>query len=682
MKKYSILMGALVVLSALVSCQKEAEVTVPEDNTVAKVPFVLKAQVPETKTTIDADTWQVAWENGDIVYAVTLDEEWGKPYSQDDPQIESIAEFVCADNAFTTTSTISDGEHTFNFLYTANASQKSFHRGAATSYSLYSGQSMDAAAPTAALKINDALAGQATVVTPANFVQVPMNHLFTLMKVTLKNKTANEVTVTKFEMKAADATLAGVFNVTFGETPSISLKSGGKDNITVDITNGTVAADGELPVYFVIAPLSNYSGEVSFTVFDDEGNTYTKTNTVSGVTFNAGEYNTATCSFKNADAVECVTLDWTYPESGAATSAGLNAIPGVTTSGLGGDYGTNQSPYCIKLDNTGDYIQVRTDQAIGSVSVKYKMIGGGNSSTLEIYESANGTTWTDVEDLSISGAQNSTGVLTTTATFDEASRFVKINFVKGSNIGLGGITILKKGAVSTYAVNIASDIENGTVTADKTKGITLGESITLTITPDAGYELETLTVDGENVTDDVYSSQYTFTMPAHDVAVDASFKARAAGEYILNGTEKVGDAAPYNAYAAYSDLTQDGITWNVMGNTTLTPWRIGGKSLTDVDRDIFSTNPLDFDVKKIEITHGSADNITVNSFTVIVASDDSFSTVVSTLTPEFTANATVTVNRPEGVSWNDCYFKFVYNVTVTDSKNKFLQFVSAKFSDK
>lgn len=80
---------------------------------------------------------------------------------------------------------------------------------------------------------------------------------------------------------------------------------------------------------------------------------------------------------------------------------------------------------------------------------------------------------------------------------------------------------------TTYAVNITTPT-NGTVTADKTTGIAEGETVTLTITPASNYELESLTVDGSNVTSSVSANKYTFSMPAHDVAVAATFKSASA----------------------------------------------------------------------------------------------------------------------------------------------------------
>lgn len=147
-----------------------------------------------------------------------------------------------------------------------------------------------------------------------------------------------------------------------------------------------------------------------------------------------------------------VTLDWKYPSEGdSATSAGLSEIPGVIVNGLGSDY-TSHAPYCIKLDDTGDFIRVKTDSAIGELSVSYKMIGGANTSSLDILESADGQEFSSVQNLTISGSQNSTGIVTTTNVFKASSRYIKISFNKGSNIGVGGITITKVDTTPRFTV--------------------------------------------------------------------------------------------------------------------------------------------------------------------------------------------------------------------------------------
>ncbi|MCR4826982.1 MAG: chitobiase/beta-hexosaminidase C-terminal domain-containing protein, partial [Bacteroidales bacterium] len=84
-------------------------------------------------------------------------------------------------------------------------------------------------------------------------------------------------------------------------------------------------------------------------------------------------------------------------------------------------------------------------------------------------------------------------------------------------------------------------------------------------------------------------------------------------------------------------------------------------------------------MSKIEVTHGAASNITINSWTLEVASDANFTTIISTLTPVFTASATTTINRPAGADWSNCYYRFTYNVSVSGSSNRYLLFSEAKF---
>ena len=77
-----------------------------------------------------------------------------------------------------------------------------------------------------------------------------------------------------------------------------------------------------------------------------------------------------------------------------------------------------------------------------------------------------------------------------------------------------------------YTVTI-EPAENGTVIADKATA-NIGESVTLTVTPDEGYEFDQLTVmNGTTQVDVTITTEgnYTFTMPAGNVNITATFKA-------------------------------------------------------------------------------------------------------------------------------------------------------------
>ncbi len=135
------------------------------------------------------------------------------------------------------------------------------------------------------------------------------------------------------------------------------------------------------------------------------------------------------------------------------------ALNGVTALGLGGDYGATNAPYLIKFDNTGDYIQVKTDSQPGTVTIGVKMIGGASTSTITIQGSADGETFTDIEVLTISGAQGDVLTLETTNVFDANDRYVRMLFTKGSNVGVGPITIASGSASSINVTPATLDLE-------------------------------------------------------------------------------------------------------------------------------------------------------------------------------------------------------------------------------
>ena len=100
---------------------------------------------------------------------------------------------------------------------------------------------------------------------------------------------------------------------------------------------------------------------------------------------------------------------------------------------------------------------------------------------------------------------------------------IKAVFEKNTSTGGGG-----GGGVTTYPITVKS-AKNGDVTASH-KSATKGATVTLTVDPDKGYVLDTLTVlDGKDkeIKLTEKNGKYTFTMPASKVTVEAMFKASA-----------------------------------------------------------------------------------------------------------------------------------------------------------
>lgn len=159
---------------------------------------------------------------------------------------------------------------------------------------------------------------------------------------------------------------------------------------------------------------------------------------------------------------------------------------------------------------------------------------------------------------------------------------------------------------------------------------------------------------------------------------NAEFKQAEAADtllYTLDGTQTGGS----NGYASESSLTQNNVTWGVVGNTTQSPWRIGGKSISNTAREIYTKEKLtSYNITKVTIDVGAASNITVNSLVLKVGTAAKGSQT-STVTGTFKTNSTITFSRPSGADWSNKYFDIVFTVTVSGSDNKFVEFKNAKF---
>ena len=79
---------------------------------------------------------------------------------------------------------------------------------------------------------------------------------------------------------------------------------------------------------------------------------------------------------------------------------------------------------------------------------------------------------------------------------------------------------------SSYPVAVSGQTQNGSVTVDR-RSAGRGDTVTITVKPDSGYVLETLTVMNKNGSElkltDKGSGKYTFTMPGSRVEVKATF---------------------------------------------------------------------------------------------------------------------------------------------------------------
>lgn len=133
-------------------------------------------------------------------------------------------------------------------------------------------------------------------------------------------------------------------------------------------------------------------------------------------------------------------------------------------------------------------------------------------------------------------------------------------------------------------------------------------------------------------------------------------------------------------YGSNCDITIEGITWNVTGNSQLIPWRIGGKGITQVDRTVYSKTGMSSAANKVDLTVGGASSITVHSLKLTVSTDANFSTVIDNVTKSFSANSTISFTPTTGTEWpSGAFYKFTFNVSVNGSNNKFVEFSKVEF---
>ncbi|MCI6234863.1 MAG: Ig-like domain-containing protein [Prevotella sp.] len=140
-------------------------------------------------------------------------------------------------------------------------------------------------------------------------------------------------------------------------------------------------------------------------------------------------------------------------------------------------------------------------------------------------------------------------------------------------------------------------------------------------------------------------------------------------------------------YATYYDVTINNLVWNVPGNQNFDGyWRIGGKSLTKIDRSITGKSPIGKAIGKVTLYHNgkSNANLTINSISLTVASDASFTDIIETVTkksPNISVSTAGSIDfEPSNGAWaENSYYKLTINVSNSTKSNYGLDFTSMVF---
>ena len=131
--------------------------------------------------------------------------------------------------------------------------------------------------------------------------------------------------------------------------------------------------------------------------------------------------------------------------------------------------------------------------------------------------------------------------------------------------------VLKKKAAATYTIQATVSGGNGTISPSGSVSVNKDEDKEFTMTPNEGYEIASLKVDGTEVVNP--SNTYTFTNVTSDRTIDVSFKEQAVVPPVVEkpkiitqpqpASVKVGETATFTVNATGTDLKYQ---WQVNKN--------------------------------------------------------------------------------------------------------------------
>ena len=295
-------------------------------------------------------------------------------------------------------------------------------------------------------------------------------------QITVKNGEENvAVENNQFTMPAGDVTVTVTFKAI---------------DYTITVTqgeNGTIAADKTTAHVGDVVTLTNNPNEdcvfVSYTVTDAEGNPITVENN-----------------------------QFTMPASNVTVTATFRALEVTYSIKWGeGDNWSTVNEIGMTKGADGKWISTKATEMTATSQFKvYKSVRDGETLSSE--------TWLgkEYQVTELPATIEDLAEETPNITLSKAGTY-SFSYDPVTNI----LVVTGEIEPEKYTITVAEGIEHGTVVPDKTEAAA-GETVTLTVAPAEGYELETLTVmNGETA---VEVTNNTFVMPAGDVTITATFK--------------------------------------------------------------------------------------------------------------------------------------------------------------
>ena len=349
----------------------------------------------------------------------------------------------------------------------------------------------------------------------------------------------------KFKDGEAAMTMAGGASLTVDSTSSLKVtateESGGNAKLVLDAAGsnsllGTVEAEMNAVPYIYAVGFKANAADAQATIQELYGAMGAPEDVVAQI--DDCDDNTMFVLFKGTGTADAYTLTVTKGGAQIYTETHPNATNGGViyfTFEQGGGSHTDEpidsATYTLKVEKGEDVVGT-TDITLAKVS--FEPDGGVNAP--DAFYGAAGDTVTLPADKPTKTGYNFAGWKNETAGEDAETFKAGDDYPMGEtdvtltaqwnrrNSG-GGAPSGGGSAVTEYAVTV-STADNGSV-AVSPKNAEKGDTVTVTVTPDEGYVLESLTVtdkDGDKVsTTKGEDGKYTFTMPGSAVTVEAVF---------------------------------------------------------------------------------------------------------------------------------------------------------------
>lgn len=423
----------------------------------------------------------------------------------------------------------------------------------------------------------------------------------------------------------------------------------------------SIALSGTYPTEFNTGDEFSHEGMTVTATYDDATTADVTSNaTFSGYDMDTPGQQAVTVSYTEVETTKSAQYTITITATPMILADDITDVPAI-----GGDF---EHTYTAKYFITDDVEVAAVDGVDGKVVTEAIVEDGGILFTV----APNYTTTAKNGTITLQSASNS-----------DITKIINVSQLK-SNLSVSDteVVIPYNALETTFAITSkemswnasVSAAEGMNLTVDKMSGekADVKQTVTVSSTVEASdsesLTLGTITIyRNGNISD---SQKKTITVRKEKVPAPGAV-------YTLN-TSDPSTKGDNNSYAGNCDVTVDGITWNVTGNATMNPWRIGGKSLSNIDRAVYTKTPYDKALSKIVLTIGNASNISVNSLKLVYSTNSDFSGAKTLGASQINTNDE-NIFEPEGGFPEKCYYKFILNVSVTGTSNKFVEFSKVCF---